>query len=103
MNFWKTVIDELEYIGMNRKQLANEAGFDVSNIGKGLKNGNVPAADTAVKIAQVLGVSVEYLVTGKKNENTTQNPVVRAISQDLNYLSDDDIKIVKLLVRRMRM
>lgn len=36
-----------------------------SNITKGIKNANVPAADTAVKIAQILNVSVEFLVTGR--------------------------------------
>lgn len=65
MNFWENVVSELEYQNIERKRLANEVGFDVSNIGKGLKNGNVPLADTAVSIARFLGVSVEYLVTGK--------------------------------------
>lgn len=65
MNFWQNVVFELEYQNIERKRLANEVGFDVSNIGKGLKNGNVPLADTAVRIARFLGVSVEYLVTGE--------------------------------------
>ncbi len=30
----------------------------------------MPSADIAVKIAQVLGVSVEYLVTGNEAENS---------------------------------
>lgn len=64
MNFWENVVSELEYQNIERKRLANEVGFDVSNIGKGMKNGNVPLADTAVKIARFLGVSVEYLVSG---------------------------------------
>lgn len=64
MNFWETVLYELEYRGIDRKQLALEAGFDVSNISKGAKNGNIPSADTAVRIARVLGTSVEYLVSG---------------------------------------
>lgn len=35
-----------------------------------IKNGNIPAADTALKIANILGVSVEFLVTGTEiNEN----------------------------------
>ena len=65
MNFWENVASELEYQNIERKRLANEVGFDVSNIGKGIKNGNVPLADTAVGIARFLGVSVEYLVTGE--------------------------------------
>ena len=61
MNFWETVDSELEYQKKERKDLARAADFDVSNIGKGMKNGSVPLADTAVRIANFLNVSVEYL------------------------------------------
>ena len=33
------------------------------------RSGNLPRADEAVKIAQALGVSVEFLVTGQKGGN----------------------------------
>ncbi|NLC92650.1 MAG: helix-turn-helix transcriptional regulator [Treponema sp.] len=70
MNFWERVDDLLERKDKNKKALAKEAGFDPSNISKGIKNGNIPAADTALKIANILGVSVEFLVTGTEiNEN----------------------------------
>ena len=64
MNFWENVIAELEYQGINRKTLAREAGFSVSLIRKGVLSGSSPSAETAVKIADYLKVSVEYLVTG---------------------------------------
>ena len=75
MNFWETVNSELEYQEKERKELAAYAGFDVSNIGKGIKNGSVPLADTAVKIAEFLNVSVEFLVSGGKRlgDNTTND------------------------------
>ena len=47
-------------------------GFSVGNVGKGIQLGSSPSADTAVKIAQVLGVSVEYLVNGT-NKSTEKN------------------------------
>lgn len=65
MNFWERVNDLLEKNDINKKTLAADAGFDASNITKGIKNNNIPSAETAVKIAARLGVSVEYLVTGK--------------------------------------
>lgn len=68
MNFWKNVIDELDYQGKSRKWLALEARFDVSTIGTGLKRDGMPQADLAIRIAHVLNVSVEYLVNGT---NTT--------------------------------
>lgn len=65
MGFWDNVLVELDYLGKTNKWLAEKAGFDASNIGRGIKLGSSPSADTAVKIANVLNVSVEYLVTGK--------------------------------------
>ena len=58
MNFWERVDDLLDRTGINKKTLAYDAGFDASNITKGIKNNNIPSAETAVKIAQVLGFSV---------------------------------------------
>lgn len=63
-DFWQRVDEELDFIGKNRTYLANKCGFSLANIGKGIKLGSAPSADTAVKIANVLGVSVEYLVLG---------------------------------------
>lgn len=66
MNFWDRVNNLLENKGITRKELAADARFDVSSIGKG-KSSNLnssPSADIAVRIAKVLGTNVEYLVTG---------------------------------------
>ena len=78
MNFWERVDDLLDRNDINKKTLAYEAGFDASNITKGIKNNNVPSAETAVKIAQFLGVSVEYLVNGTE---TTKSPSQKETEQ----------------------
>ena len=72
MAFWDNVAIELDYLGMTNKELAEKVGITASNIGKGQKQGSSPSADTAVKIASVLGVTVEYLVTGS-NTPTNKN------------------------------
>ena len=71
-DFWKRVDEEIEYKGINRASLARRCNFSVTNIGQGIKLGSTPSAETAVKIARFLGVSVEYLVTGE-NKITNQN------------------------------
>lgn len=79
MNFWERVDDLLDRNDINKKTLAYEAGFDASNITKGIKNNNIPSAETAVKIAQFLGVSVEYLVNGTE---TTKSPSLKETEQN---------------------
>lgn len=77
-SFWDNVASELDYLGMTNKALAEKVGITASNIGKGQKQGSSPSAETAVKIAKVLGVSVEYLVTGNKTaqKNSVQEAEV---------------------------
>ena len=71
--FWNRVVEELEYKGINRAELARRCDFSVTNIGQGIKLGSTPSADTAVKIAEVLGVSVEYLVNGTSSSSAAKN------------------------------
>lgn len=75
MNFWDRVDTLLENKGMSRKELAAEAVFDVSGIGKGKskKLNSSPSVDIAVRIARVLGTTVEYLVTGEIPSSQPQN------------------------------
>lgn len=67
MDFWENVVAELSYKGLTNKYLAEKCGFDASSIGRGIKLGSSPSVDTALKIAQELNVSVEYLA-GVSNE-----------------------------------
>ena len=73
MGFWDNVLKELDYLGMSNRTLAKKAGFDPSNIGRGIRLKSSPSADTAVKIAKVLNVSVEYLVTGENALASKEN------------------------------
>lgn len=102
MSFWQNVENELQYQNISRKELAAKAGFAVSGISLGINNGNVPNAELAVKIADVLGVSVRYLVTGKSDkipESSYQTKLVQLIN-DLNKLSSYDLETVSYIVKR---
>lgn len=73
MGFWDRVEIELDYLGMTNKALAEKVGIAASNIGKGIKMGSSPSAETAVKIANILNVNVEYLVTGKTQTRSSND------------------------------
>ena len=66
MGFKENLKDELKYQGMLVKELAKKSGVPKGTIDHYLaEKSTAPIAENAVKIAQALGVSVEYLVTGK--------------------------------------
>ena len=71
---------ELKYQNKTRKQLASELGFDPTTISKGISNGSIPQADMALKIANYLNVSLEYLLglpekSASKNAQETQKQI----------------------------
>ena len=104
MGFNENLKGELEYRGMPVKELAHKTGIPKQTIDKYmLSNGSMPPADKAVAIARVLGVSVEYLVTGKKTpdgkiQNRILSPEMRSITECVEPLSREERKIVKTAV-----
>ena len=90
MGFWDNVEIELDYLGMTNKSLAEKAGFAASNIGKGIKLGSSPSAETAVKIANILNVSVEYLVTGKNHKEPDLDTDIQKFHKYAKTINDLD-------------
>jgi plasmid maintenance system antidote protein VapI len=65
MGFKENLKTELSYSGMLVKELAELSGINKHTIDNYLNvKSRIPSAENAVRIARVLGVSVEYLVTG---------------------------------------
>lgn len=69
MDFRSRLREEIEYSGMLYKEVATKAGITKRTMDSYVgSQGSMPSADVAVRIAKVLGVSVEYLVTGDGDE-----------------------------------
>ena len=66
-----------------QKALAEYAGVRYSSISDWKKDGSFPRADIAVKMAEYLNTSVEYLITGKEPENSK-----KAVLDDLQIFID---------------
>ena len=68
MSFWDNLRETLDFAGMEQKELAAKTGLSLKTIENYVKkDSSLPSADKAVLIAQALGVTVEYLINGKKN------------------------------------
>ena len=70
MGFKENLKSELSYSGMLVKELSAKSGVNIYSLNNYLNaKGQIPSAEACVKIAQALGVSVEYLVTGKESKH----------------------------------
>jgi transcriptional regulator with XRE-family HTH domain len=71
MGFKENLKSELAYSGMLVKELAAKSGVNKNSINNYLNaRGQIPSVEVGQKIAQALGVSVEYLVTGQESDKT---------------------------------
>jgi len=94
---------EIEYLGLNQKEFAAKAGIKKRALDAYLRaQQSMPPADTAVKIAATLGVSVEYLVTGKEYRKSIDiSPYLqfRDILDDLAVLPDETLEPIKAVIK----
>lgn len=68
MGFKDNLRNELQFRGLTVKELSALSGIKKQTLDNYLSTHNsTPSAEAAVKIAQAVNVSVEYLVTGKNS------------------------------------
>lgn len=91
--------DEISYQGLALKELADKAEISKRTLDSYVDSREImPAADVAVRIATVLNVSVEYLVTGKnknKNNDMEKYRPIRKIMDDFLLASDEVRNLVE--------
>ena len=101
--FSRRLRSEIEYIGLNQKEFAAKTGIKKRTLDTYLRaQQSMPPADTAVKIAAALGLSVEYLVTGKAYRQTVDISDYlrfRDILDDLAVLPDEILDTVKAMIK----
>lgn len=91
LKFWLNVKDELEYNMMTQKQLADSIKVSYNTFQSWITKDRLPNAEQAVKIAQVLNTSVEYLVTGKHPQNTLakNRHIITELKRKIDNLIDE--------------
>ena len=62
--FKDRLIDELNYHGISNRDFAAKVGISPNTLNMYLYRVSLPAGDVAVRMAQVLNTTAEYLVTG---------------------------------------
>ncbi len=87
MSFWQNVEREIEYKGISRKELAFRANIAYQGIGLGIERESMPRVDTALKIAKVLEVPLEYLINEKDLEI---RPAAEGLSKEEKKQTDQN-------------
>ena len=102
MGFRENLKSELAYQDILVKELAQKTGISRHTLDNYLNvRERMPTADVAVKIAKVLGVTVEYLVLGDDNnmEKPLINSEIRGLIQNYKQLNEDDRKKVIAIIQ----
>ena len=105
MSFRDNLRETLEFVGMKQKELGAKTGLSLKTIENYLKkDSSVPSADKAYLIAQALGVSVEYLITGKKTKKTEPpaiQPKNKEVIDTLSKLNSYNYEIISSMAKTL--
>lgn len=92
---------EIEYSGLLQKEVAYRAGIKKRALDMYLgAQGSMPPADVAVRLAKVLNVTVEYLVTGSDDKIPPMRRFSR-LETDIASLSNELSAAVETLVHKI--
>jgi transcriptional regulator with XRE-family HTH domain len=101
--FSKRLYSEIEYIGLNRKEFAAKTGIKKRALDAYLgPQQSMPPADIAVKIASTLGLSVEYLITGKEYRHSVDISnylQFKDVLDDLAVLPAETFEPIKAVIK----
>lgn len=98
MDFKTRLKEEMEYEGIQHKELASKAGIKPRALLTYVASKpSMPPADIAVRIAKALGVTVEYLVDGSDINNKIGSRELHLIA-NFEKLSDKEKQAVERLI-----
>ena len=107
MSFKENLKSELQYKAMMVKELSAITGIKRHTLDNYLNTHNsIPNAEAAVKIAQALEVSVEYLVTGKESYDdfkpASLSEDMRIMAKIMGSLNTKNRKLALALLKTLK-
>lgn len=103
-SFRENLRSELDFQGLTVKELSAKTGIIKGTLDNYLGvRASIPPADIAVKIADALNVSVEYLVTGRdkrRKEAAPFNQEEKSVLADLTSIPQNMQKTFRTLIRQ---
>ena len=90
----------LKETGYTQKEFALMCGVTEAAMCRYLKNEREPKIEVVANMATALNTTVEYLISGKKDETNFED-VYRLVARSTITMSNDDkLKLIKLLMEK---
>ena len=90
----------LKETGYTQKKFALMCGVTEAAMCRYLKNEREPKIEVVANMATALNTTVEYLISGKKEETSFED-VYRLVSRSTITMTDDEkLKLIKLLMEK---
>jgi transcriptional regulator with XRE-family HTH domain len=107
-DFLKRVLEELDFLNASKADIARFLNVRKSTVYSWFERDTIPAADTALKIADFLNVSLEYLVTGKKDESKKSKAELSDFEKELlkesaGLLQEDKVELLAYIAMKKSM
>lgn len=107
-DFLKRVLEELDFLNASKAELARFLNVRKSTVYSWFERDTVPAADTALKIADYLNVPLEYLVTGEKDESQKSKIKLSDFEKNLlkeaaSLLPEDKVELMAYIAMKKTM
>ena len=99
--FWEIVKKEVARQKTSFEWLYRKTGIPKGTFSSWKNRNVIPRADEAYRIACVLGVSVEYLLTGRDGSGHSSNPSLEEIIETLILFDQNDLDAIHALVKTM--
>lgn len=107
-DFLKRVLEELDFLNASKADIARFLNVRKSTVYSWFERDTIPAADTALRIADFLNVSLEYLVTGKKDESKKSKTELSDFEKNLlkesaGLLQEDKVELLAYIAMKKSM
>lgn len=100
--FLQRVLEEMDFLQVSKAELSRAIEVPDPTVRSWFTKDSIPAADTALRIADFLNVSLEYLVTGKKDESKKSKTELSDFEKNLlkesaDLLPEDKVELMSYI------
>ena len=90
LDFWRRVKEILDYKDLTQRELAEKINEQYNTLQSWINRDRLPNAEQAVKVADALNTSVEFLVTGRRTQGKTDHTkTVKLLQEAITQLEND--------------